>query len=86
VHNSFGFIYFSSLHVSGIHVPIIRRKIAVPMRHWYLSLCMVGVWSAGWIGLDSMQPADQTPPIKSDKYQCRIATAIFLLIMGTWMP
>ena len=40
------FIYYSSLHVSGIHVPIIRRKIAVYMRHLYLSLCMGGVWSA----------------------------------------
>jgi len=34
----------------------------------------------------SIQPADQTPPIQSDKYQCRIDTAIFLLLMGTWMP
>jgi len=30
-----------------------------------------GVWSAGW-----SEPADQTPPIQSDKYQCRIGTAI----------
>jgi len=36
-------IYFPSLHISGIHVPIIRRKIAVSMRHWYLSLCMCDV-------------------------------------------
>ena len=28
---------------------IIRRKIAVSVRHWYLLLCMGGVWSAGWI-------------------------------------
>jgi len=34
----------------------------------------------------SIQPADQTPPIRSDKYQCRKDTAIFLLMMGTWMP
>ena len=26
-----------------------QEKIAVSMRHWYLSLCMGGVWSAGWI-------------------------------------
>jgi len=25
----------------------------------------------------SLQPADQTPPIQSDKYQCRIDTVIF---------
>jgi hypothetical protein len=68
-------IYFSSLHVLGIHVPIIRRKIAVSVQQWYLSLCMGGVWSA-----------DQMPPIQSDKYQCRTDIAIFPLMMGTWMP
>ena len=36
------------------------------MRHWYLSLSMGGVWSAGWIEL-----ADQKPLIQSDKYQWR---------------
>jgi len=35
---------------------------------------MCGVWSAGWIDI---QPADRSPPIQSDKYQCRIDTAIF---------
>ena len=53
------------------------------MRHWYLSLCMGGVRSAVWI---SIQPADHTPPIQSDKYQCRIDRAILLLMMGTRMP
>ena len=51
-----------------------QEKFAVSMQHWYLSLCVVGVWSAGWI---EIQPADPTPPIQSDKYQCRIDTAIF---------
>jgi len=55
------------------------------MRRWYLSLCMGGVWSTGWIETP-IHPADQTPPTQSDKYQRRIDTAIFLLIMGTWMP
>ena len=81
------------------------------MRHWYLSLCMGGVWSDGWISIQpseiinslnqpvrkyrviqeeknhflgggdsishceenriSIQPADQSPPLQSDKYQCR---------------
>jgi len=36
------------------------------MRHWYLSLRLGGDWSA-----------DQSPSIQSDKYQCRIDTAIF---------
>jgi hypothetical protein len=35
---------------------------------------MGGVLTAGWI---EIQPAYQTPPIQSDKYQCRIDTAIF---------
>ena len=34
----------------------------------------------------SIQPADQTPTVQSDKYQCRIDTVVFLLMMGTWMP
>jgi len=34
----------------------------------------VCIWSAGWVV--SIQPADQTPPIQSDKYQCRIDTVI----------
>jgi len=78
-----GWIYFSSLHVSDIHVSIIRRKIALSLCYWYLSLCMCDVWSAAWI---EIQPADQTPSIQSDKYQWHKDTAIFLLMMGTWMP
>ena len=38
---------------------------------------------AFYIELDSIQPADQTPPIQSDKYQCRVDTAFFLLMIGT---
>jgi len=39
-----------------------------------LSLCMGGIWPAGWI---KHQPADHTPPIECDKYQCRKDTEIF---------
>jgi len=38
----FMYVYFRSLHVSGSHVPIIRR-IIVSMRHmvyWFMSLCV----------------------------------------------
>ena len=35
---------------------------------------------------DTKKSADQTPPIQSDKYQCRKDTANFLLIIGTGMP
>ena len=36
------------------------------MRQWCLSLCMGGVFSA-----------EQTPPVQSDKYQCRLDTVVF---------
>ena len=51
-----------------------QEKITVSMRHWYLSL--VWVVSGLLVGL-KIQPADQTPPIQSGKYQCRIDTVIF---------
>ena len=59
------FICFSSLHVSGIHVPIIRRKL--------LYLCATGISHSVWVASGllvgvSLQPADQTPPIQSDKH------------------
>ena len=54
-----------------------------------LYLCDIGICHSVWLASDllvgvEIQPADQTPPIQSD--QCRIYTAIFLLMMGTWMP
>ena len=62
------FIYVSFLHVSGIQVPIIRRKL--------LYLCDTGICHSGWVASGQLVgPADQTPPIQSDKYQCRIDTA-----------
>ena len=33
----------------------------------------------------SIQPADQTQTIQSDKYHCRQDTAIFLQMMNTWI-
>ena len=68
------FIYFSSLHVSGIHVPIISRKL--------LYLYDTGVCHSVWVATGllvglQIQPADQTLPIQSDKYKCRTDTAIF---------
>jgi hypothetical protein len=35
------FIYFSSLHVSGIHVPMIRRKL--------LYICVTGMCHSVWV-------------------------------------
>jgi len=50
VHNSVKYIYlflFSICfgHPSAHH----QEKITVSMPHWYLSLCMSGDWSGGWI-------------------------------------
>jgi len=50
-----------------------QEKIVVSMRNWHLSLCMGGVWSTGWIE----KQIDQTPPIQSGKYRCRVDTEIF---------
>jgi len=60
-----------------------QEKFAVPMRHWHLSLCMGGVWYAGWICNptsipDSIHTELQVPV--SHRY------SNFLLMMGTWMP
>ena len=66
------FVYLSSLHVSGIHVSIIRREL--------LYLCDTGICHSVCVAsvlLVGFQPADQTPPMQIDKYQCRIDTAIF---------
>jgi len=55
-------------------VPIIRRKL--------LYLFDTGICQSVWVasgllvGL-KIQPAEQTPPIQNDKYQCRIDTVIF---------
>jgi hypothetical protein len=65
-----------------------------------LYLCDTGICHSGWVasGLQvgfeqllnywtvSIQPGDQTPPIQSDKYKCRVDKIIFLLMMCTWMP
>ena len=65
------FIYFSSLHISGVHVPIIRKKLP--------HLCDTGICHSVWMASGllvrlKIQPADRTPPIQIDKYLCRIDT------------
>ena len=65
------FLFYSCFGHPCVHH---QKKIAVSMGHWYLSLSMVGVRSAGWI---SIQSADRKLPIQSDKYQCRIDTILF---------
>jgi len=43
------------------------------LRHWYLSLCMGGVLSAGWVESNQQLPVS-------------LRYSNFLLMMGTWMP
>jgi len=42
-----------------------QEKITVSMPHWHLSLCMDGIWSAGWI---SIQPADHDQGSYKNEY------------------
>ena len=76
------FIYFSSLHVSGIHVPIIRGKLFISMGHWYLTLCMGRVWSVGWI----FNPTSR-PDATHTEWQILVSHrySSFLPMMSTWM-
>jgi len=67
-------LFISYLHVSGNHVPIIRRNHCI-----YATLVFVchSVWVVyGLLVGVSLKPTDQTPPIQSNKYQCRIDTVI----------
>jgi len=65
-------VYLYSLHVSGSHVPIIRR-IIVSMRHLvFVTLCR---WPSG-------MPRSSTQGEK--KTRCHTDT-IILLMMGTWL-
>jgi len=76
-------MYLSSLHVSGIHESIIRRKL--------LYLCDAGICQSVWVAFGLMvglkiQPADQSTPMQSDKYQCRIDTVLFTWWWAHWWP
>jgi len=46
-----------------------------------LYLCDTGICHSVWVASGllvgvQLQPADRTPPVQSDKYQCRIDTVI----------
>ena len=58
-------IFISLLYMFRTTMCPSSGEITVSMRHWHLSLCMGGFWSA-----------EQTPPIKSGKHQCRVDTVI----------
>jgi len=77
-------IFISLLYMFRATMCPSSGEITVSMRHWYLSLCRGGSWSAGWSFTPTsrsdathteweipvkLQPADQTPHIHSEKYQ-----------------
>ena len=79
------FIYFSSLHVSGIQVPIIRRKL--------LYLCDTDICHSVWlvsglqVGLKlRLYPASR-PDATHTEWQILVSHRYsnFLLMMGTWI-
>ena len=77
------FIYSSSLHVSGIHVSFMRRKLLYP--------CVTGTCHYAWVASGvlvgfSAQPAYETPPIQCDKYQWCMGTVIFSCWWAHWCP
>jgi len=59
------------------HSVCVASGLLVGFSVWVASSLLVGL---------KLQQADQTPPIQSDKYQCRKDTAIFLLLTGTQIP
>jgi hypothetical protein len=81
-------------HPSAHH----QEKITVSIRHWYLSLCMGGDWSAGWInpsvatgrlvGLIQPWRLVSRPDATHTEWQIPVSHRYsnFLLMMGTWMP
>jgi len=61
VHNSIQYIYLF-LFSTCFGLPRVhhQEKITVSMCHWYLSLCMGGAWSAGWIEVNPTSRPDAT--------------------------
>ena len=66
------FIYFSSLHVSGIYVPIIRRKL--------LYLCDTGICHSVCVVCGLLVGLIQVPIIREN--YCIYATLVFVSLYG----
>jgi hypothetical protein len=49
-------IFISLLYMFRATMCPSSEEITVSMRHWYLSLCMGGVWSAGWSETPTSRP------------------------------
>jgi len=73
------FIYFSSLHVSGIMYPSSGKKL--------LHLCNTGICHSVWVVPDLLVGLQSNQQIRH--HPCRVtntSVAVFLLMMGTRMP
>ena len=49
-------IFISLLYTFQANMCPLSGEITVSMRYWYLSLCMGGVWSAGWSETPTSRP------------------------------
>ena len=55
-------IFISHLYIFRATMYPSSGEITVSMRHWYLSLCMGGIWSAGW----SFNPTSRPDPTHTE--------------------
>jgi len=76
VHNSVKYIY---LFISLIYM--FRASMCTSSGEKLLYLCNTGICHSVWVASGLLIGLKQ-----SDKYHCRKDTAIFLLMMSTWMP
>jgi len=74
------YVYFYYLHVSGNHVPIVRRINSYQCDTWYMSLSVDGRQVC------RLQPAYLTV-VHTECHTPVIALIqLTLLMMGTWLP
>ena len=72
VHNSVQYIYLLLFSTWSGHPCAHHQE-----KNYFIYATLVFVTLYGWRLGVSLQPAEQTPPIRSDKNQCRIHTVVF---------
>jgi len=86
-HNSFFmYVYFYSLHVSGSHVPIIRRINCINTTSGICHSVSMTDWCAGLDETVSSKPAHQTVIYTEWHIPDIVLIQLILLMMGTWLP
>ena len=80
------YLFISLLYMFRASVcPSSGEKLLYLCETWYLSLCMDGVWSAGWIFNPTSRP-DATHTERQIPVSHKRRYSHFLLMMGAWMP